>query len=345
MQKRVSVKDIAQKLNISLSTVHKALTGKGGISEDRRKEVLKTAREMGYVVNSVAQTLARKDINIGIIMPSKWQDYFQSMKEGMEQEIESLKTYKVSGLFYFLSSDLSSNDAENALGWISDANIDILIYCPSIYSLNSEFVTAVKKLGIPVFLAGESSIDIGSVSEIVTDAELSGKMVADFLRCIFGKRLKAAVFTGSLEVKSHRKKVESFTERVKNFGGEIKHVCETMDDGEKTYEYMKSICEDDVNAIYVTTATSAPVCRYISENNLSEKITLVCTDLFDELRDFMKINIVSATIYQNQEELGRIAVRNAYEYLVARNSYGNESFTIEKKVYVRPSLFLLADIE
>ena len=51
MQKKVSVKDIAEELNISLSTVHKALTGKGGISEARRKEVLDMAKRMGYDLN------------------------------------------------------------------------------------------------------------------------------------------------------------------------------------------------------------------------------------------------------------------------------------------------------
>ena len=70
MKKQVSVKDIAKELNISLSTVHKAMTGKGGISEERRKEVLKTAKRLGYQVNSVAQSLARKNINLGIIIRS-----------------------------------------------------------------------------------------------------------------------------------------------------------------------------------------------------------------------------------------------------------------------------------
>ena len=87
MDKRVSVKDIAQKLNISLSTVHKALTGKSGVSEERRREVMRAAHDMGYVVNSVAQSLARKDINIGILMPSEWQGYFEHMKAGIEKEI------------------------------------------------------------------------------------------------------------------------------------------------------------------------------------------------------------------------------------------------------------------
>ena len=84
------LKDIAKELNISLSTVHKAMTGKGGVSEERRREVMATAKRLGYKVNSVAQTLARKDINLGIIMPSAWQDYFAEMKDGMTEEAEKL---------------------------------------------------------------------------------------------------------------------------------------------------------------------------------------------------------------------------------------------------------------
>ncbi|MBQ9985849.1 MAG: helix-turn-helix domain-containing protein, partial [Oscillospiraceae bacterium] len=54
-EKRASVKDIAARLHISLSTVHKALTGKPGVSEARREQVLEVARELGYVVNTAAQ--------------------------------------------------------------------------------------------------------------------------------------------------------------------------------------------------------------------------------------------------------------------------------------------------
>lgn len=344
MQKRVSVKDIAQKLNISLSTVHKALTGKGGISEQRRKQVIEAAQEMGYVVNSVAQTLARKDINIGILMPSKWQDYFAGMKAGIEEEIENLQKYKVRGMFYYLSSDFSEVDAEKALEWIKKQSIDVLIYCPSIYSLHEEFISAIKKSRLPIFMAGDSFEEMNSISDVVTDAALSGKIAADFLRCILADKINAAVFTGSLKVKPHKGKVEAFRERVDGFGGKVKSVYETEDDYEKTADYMKNI-SSDINAIYVTTATSAPVCKYIDENGLSDKIALICTDLFDELKYYMKKNVAKATIYQNQEMLGSRAVKVAYEYLVKKNSYGNEDAFIEKTVHVRPSLFLLADIE
>ena len=89
LQKKVTVKDIAARMGISLSTVNKALTGKSGISEKRRGEVIAVANEMGYVVNHVAQSLSRKPMKLGIIIPSLWQQYFASVEAGWRRSLKS----------------------------------------------------------------------------------------------------------------------------------------------------------------------------------------------------------------------------------------------------------------
>ena len=48
----VTIKDIAKKLDISISTVSKGLNGASDISEEMRQLVLDTALEMGYVSKS-----------------------------------------------------------------------------------------------------------------------------------------------------------------------------------------------------------------------------------------------------------------------------------------------------
>ena len=344
MQTRVSVKDIAKELNISLSTVHKALTGKNGIGEARRKEVLETAHRLGYEVNSVAQSLARKDIRLGIFMPNRWQEYFEAMKEGMEEEIRKLKKYKVEGLFYYLSKDLSDKEAEKALSWIREENIDVLIYCPSIYALNQAFLDALKNAKVPVFLAGSSFQAIERIAEIHVDAPLSGKIAADFLRHTAKSPLTAAVLAGYMSVRPHKEKAEAFCERIRSFGGTAT-VFETEDDADKTYAMAKKAAEEGYNAIYVATATSESACRYIEEEGLQNEISLICTDVFDLLKGYMKRNVVKATIYQNQEKVGRSAVRAAYDYLVKTHSYGMEEETFADTISIRPTLLMLADIE
>jgi len=344
MSKSVSVKDIAKELNISLSTVHKALTGKPGVGEERRRQVLETAHKLGYTVNPIAQSLSRKDMNIGIFMPSEWQEYFGSMRDGMQKELDELRKYKVKGFFYDISSDFSRDDAKKALEWLEKNGIDALIYCPSMYDLNDEFTSAVKKSGIPVFLAGDGVCELETISKIETDAELSGKLAADFFRCVYPDGAKAAVFIGTSRIKNHIEKAQAFTQRLESFGGTVVKLCQTFDDNQKTYDYMKEV-SDKVNAVYVATATSLPVCRYIEENGLENKISLVCTDIFEELKYYMKKGIVKASVFQNQTQVGKSSVRSVYEYLVAQNSYSDVLRENVGAFYVRPSLLLLADVE
>lgn len=49
----VTIKDIANKLGISLGTVSKGLNGASDISEDLRQQILDTAVEMGYTTKKM----------------------------------------------------------------------------------------------------------------------------------------------------------------------------------------------------------------------------------------------------------------------------------------------------
>ena len=64
----VSIKDIAQKCGVSAATVSKALNGYADISAEKRAEIEKTARDMGYLPNSFARALkTNRTYNLGIL--------------------------------------------------------------------------------------------------------------------------------------------------------------------------------------------------------------------------------------------------------------------------------------
>ena len=48
MRKQVTMKDVAQQMDVSIVSVSKALSGKEGVSEELRKKIIDKAREMGY---------------------------------------------------------------------------------------------------------------------------------------------------------------------------------------------------------------------------------------------------------------------------------------------------------
>ena len=101
----------------------------------------------------------------------------------------------------------------------------------------------------------------------------------------------------------------------------------------------------DINCIYINTSTSKNICRYIKENNLAGKVKVICTDVFCELRQYIKTGVVQATIYQNQKKVGQRAIRCAYDYLNMKNSYGCFDKKPERNILISPVLLLRANIE
>lgn len=70
MREIATIKDIAQKTNVSPSTVSRALNGNSRISKETVTKIKKMASEMEYYPNYAAQNLTRGDANIvGIVFP------------------------------------------------------------------------------------------------------------------------------------------------------------------------------------------------------------------------------------------------------------------------------------
>jgi LacI family transcriptional regulator len=67
----VTIHDVARHLNLSITTVSRALDGYEDVSEETRQRVIKAARELGYSPNRAARQLRRQRADtIGYILPS-----------------------------------------------------------------------------------------------------------------------------------------------------------------------------------------------------------------------------------------------------------------------------------
>ena len=73
VNKSITIADIAENLGISKTTVSRAISGKGRISEATRQRVKAYMEENNYKPNVIAQGLAKsKTYNIGVVMPSDY---------------------------------------------------------------------------------------------------------------------------------------------------------------------------------------------------------------------------------------------------------------------------------
>jgi len=100
------MKDIAEALGISIVSVSKALSGKDGVSEKRKNEIIRKAEELGYYKTS---TKARTEKFIGVIVL----DQFFSVNAFYYNLLKSVmiyaSSYKYTGLMEVLTPKMEEN--------------------------------------------------------------------------------------------------------------------------------------------------------------------------------------------------------------------------------------------
>ncbi|WP_397378950.1 LacI family DNA-binding transcriptional regulator [Paenibacillus sp. YYML68] len=112
-QKKVSMQDIADRLDISKNAVSLALQHKKGISEELRLRVLETAKELGYGTLS-SETLGQPSGNVLVLVPERVMTYedndhfqfFHDMIWGLER---SIRRKGINAIIVPITSEMESS--------------------------------------------------------------------------------------------------------------------------------------------------------------------------------------------------------------------------------------------
>ncbi len=86
-----TIKTIAEKCNLSIAAVSKALHGQPGVSPERAAEVKRVAQELGYFPNAAAQALkTNRSHNIGILFQNRLaHEFFSLVLEAIRNTAET----------------------------------------------------------------------------------------------------------------------------------------------------------------------------------------------------------------------------------------------------------------
>jgi LacI family transcriptional regulator len=110
------MRDIAGSLGVSTVTVSKALAGKEGVGEALRKQIEGKAREMGYVYNSLPQSLLLgRTFNIGILIAAKYLGEISFYWLFYQRLLEELRRTKYFGILEIVDAGADAACAVPAL--------------------------------------------------------------------------------------------------------------------------------------------------------------------------------------------------------------------------------------
>ena len=336
---RVTVKDISSKLDISLGTVSKALSGKGGVNPETRKLIIDTANTMGYKVNKLAQGLSRNPFKVGVLMPSAWPEYYGFLETGIKEGFASLGDYNLNSFFTYVPSLFSRNEIEKAEEFIEKQNVNAVIICPALDPSYKQLIRNFKKRKITTLLLGHDIPDTEYLACVRTDSLVAGAMAGEFLDLVTPPGGDAVVLIGNKDLLDHTERVEGFAKSFVNKGHKVKGVYETQDDPELAHFLASKVFREqpDLRSIYIATGNSIAVCHCMEEMNLQGRISIVATDIFPEIRTYMEKGIIQAVIFQDQIRQGESAVRVMFDYL-------SGGIVPSKSIFIQPQLILRSNL-
>ena len=117
-------------------------------------------------------------------------------------------------------------------------------------------------------------------------------------------------------------------------------VYEHNDNPQTAYRLVDQIIDDhpDIAGVYLGSANSTTFCRRVVELGYDKKLKIVASDIFTELIDYLRKDIVQATIFQNPYNQGRLAVRYLYEMMA-------EGRVIDRNIFLDPQLVIKSNVD
>jgi LacI family transcriptional regulator len=169
-----TIRDVAARAGVSVSTVSRTLNGKDDISPEARRRVLAAVAELHYIPSSVARglTLGRTK-TLGVMITDSASPVFAEILKGVEGIASE------AGFGVLLCNSAGSADRERrCLDLLLANRVDGVIYAP--VQTNREGVERLEKTGVPFVLVARHFLDM-QTDYVVLDNDEAGYLATAHL--------------------------------------------------------------------------------------------------------------------------------------------------------------------
>jgi DNA-binding LacI/PurR family transcriptional regulator len=234
--KITTLKEIARRLNFSVSTVSRALHNHPSIGLRTTAQVQKLARELNYEPNQTALLFKQQKTNtIGVILPNLKEEFFSQAINGIEDVAKQNK--------YSVLIGQSHDDVEQEKQIVTamkNQRVDGLIVSISKYTQNYDHLTGMGKYNIPIVFFDRVP-DLPTVHKVSSDISSGTKQAIEFLIKKGHKRI--GVINGPEEMKSCKERTNAYMDvlKKKRIKIDLSLIVSTDLTQEKTYEAMDQL--------------------------------------------------------------------------------------------------------
>jgi LacI family transcriptional regulator len=333
MKKRITIKDVAERVGVTAATVSYVFNGSAQISDTVKEKVFAAAKELGYVPNLSARSLSSNNSKlIGVVIPQEEHESKLLLSNSFYSEIISVIEFesRKNGYDIILSgADIN----ERFYGLIQKRSLDGLIVI-GVYP--DEFYEGIKNSNIPI-VAIDSYFEHYSFHSIKINDEYGGYMATKYLIDKGHKKIAfAAGNIGKSDVVKNR--YNGYLAALKEEGISIneklifqEHI--TYSGGAKIAEKFISQ-KTDATAIFCTADLMAIGMMnefYKQGIKVPEDISIIG---FDDIPISNYVMPGLTTVHQNIAQKGELAIRFIFE-TINNSSYAKQERTLPVEIVER----------
>ncbi|MGJ3271557.1 LacI family DNA-binding transcriptional regulator [Klebsiella oxytoca] len=329
-----TIKDVAEKAGLSVTTVSRFLNNHPYIAEDKKEKILAAMKELDYEPSTVAQQMRGvKTHRIGVLISRITNPFFASLVDALEVTARK-HGYSV----LIVQNHNSAGEEENCLDLLKKKIIDGLILCA--VESDKDVIEQYQKYG-PILLCN-TSIDNTTLPVVRMDDELATYRAVSWL-LHKGYRRIAYSTGGAFQQKGHgSRRNRGFIAAMQQGQQPIderlvfRHV-HTWRDGQRLAEQILQMAKSErPDAIFA--GSDEVACGLISA--LSAHGVSVPGELavmgFDNLPVAEMVHIPLTTVSQPIEQLGRISVERLLA-LINNTHYRYDEEDLKSELVIRAS--------
>ena len=339
----VGMKDIAERLGISIGTVDRALNGKPGINPDTCAHVLAVARSLGYQPNLAARYLrSRRPMRISVHPPGRPSLFWDALRDGIREAAApfapSLAVEFSTNADVPLDHQAAQTDVEPAGGLIvADGS------GPAFAALVQEALGRC----VPVAYVGANAPPDPRIISISTDPFDVGALAGELIGRFLPNGGQVAVVADSVTTRAHTGHVGGLVSSLSAVSprSTLSAIVETHAEGRETRRRMREMLDAHprLKALCITAADALAVVRVLEQERPLAGIQVVVTDLAAELFDDIRRGTIAAAIYQRPFMQGRLALQLLHQQIQTRALPKGHRRNVAPYAIMRSNLDLVFD--
>ena len=323
MDKKMTIYTIAEELGVTPTSVSRAFNPNSRLSAAKRKLILEASAKYGFTPNRMASRLSKREITVGVLIYSRFRQFYSELIRGIEDAYEGLKDYKVKCDLRFVDSlEHSALVCNDILDEFARKKYDGVIISDLTSDADIDKINALSEKCGNLVLVNFDSNGIKRLFASIHDIELASRTAAEFISVGLtrSKRKNVVLFTDDITAFTQMKAQNAFCAEAESYGMNVKGIYNV---NEFSYRLLKgdkeaaSVLLHGTDGVYVSCGNSMAIAAFIKENGLSDKLITVTYDLYPELTEYIRSGVITATVFQNSYMQAKTAFERLCEHILS----------------------------